>query len=493
MARDGVFNVWDHDIKVKGISVQMEKIVKKGWMRHLDFIVADMAAISLSLLCAFLAASRYSWENSTIVRQLAVLIPLFHLVACILADSYNGILRRSIGGEFVAVCKIEFLIFFMVIFFAYFLAWMTTISQKVLVVYFIFCVPATFLFRLIHKSFLCRRYSNVKYVRQIVVVTTKKAARQMIRHIMESTIKNYQFSGLAIMDETMTGQTIDGVPVSADKDTVIDYMRQNIVDEAFISISDDSARTLKLARDLLEMGVTVHIYMEEAYECLPNRCISNVFGYNVLTSTISPISFSGALLKRMTDIAGGLVGCLLALLIGLVIGPVIYACSPGPILFTQTRVGKHGRPFKIYKFRSMYMDAEERKKELMEKNKLQHDFMFKMDDDPRIIRGIGTLIRRTSLDEFPQFWNVLKGDMSMVGTRPPTMDEYEKYSPHHKRRLSMLPGITGLWQVSGRSSILDFEEVVRLDTEYIENWNLELDIKIILKTIVKIWKDDEAV
>lgn len=141
----------------------------------------------------------------------------------------------------------------------------------------------------------------------------------------------------------------------------------------------------------------------------------------------------------------------------------------------------------------MYLDAEERKKELMEKNKLRHDLMFKMDNDPRIIKGIGTFIRRTSLDEFPQFWNVLKGDMSMVGTRPPTMEEYERYSPHHKRRLSMLPGITGLWQISGRSSILDFEEVVRLDTEYIENWNLELDIRIILKTILKIWKDDEAV
>lgn len=471
----------------------MEKVVKKGWIRHLDFIVADLAAIVLSLLCAFLTARKYSWETNTIARQLAVLIPLFHLVTCILTDSYNGILRRSRAREFVAVLKTEFLIFFLLIFFAYFLALMTTISQKVLVVYFLCCIPTTFVFRLIHKFFLCRRYSNVKYVRQIVVVTTKKAAQQMIRHIKKATIKNYQFSGLVIVDESMIGQEIDGTPVSADRDTVINYMRQNIVDEAFISIADDSAGTLKLARDLLEMGVTVHIYTEEAYECLPNRCISNVFGYNVLTSAISPISFRGMLLKRMMDIAGGFVGCLLALLIGLVIGPIIFFCSPGPILFTQIRVGKHGRPFKIYKFRSMYMNAEEQKKELMEKNKLQHNLMFKMDDDPRIIRGIGTFIRRTSLDEFPQFWNVLRGDMSMVGTRPPTMDEYKKYSPHHKRRLSMLPGITGLWQVSGRSNILDFEEVVRLDTEYIENWNLEMDIKIILKTIIKIWKKGEAV
>ena len=118
--------------------------------------------------------------------------------------------------------------------------------------------------------------------------------------------------------------------------------------------------------------------------------------------------------------------------------------------------------------------------------------MFKIEDDPRIIKGIGHFIRKTSLDEFPQFWNVLKGDMSLVGTRPPTIDEYQKYSPHHKRRLNMRPGITGLWQISGRSSITDFEDVVRLDTEYIENWSLDLDIKIILKTISKLLHNNDA-
>ena len=138
------------------------------------------------------------------------------------------------------------------------------------------------------------------------------------------------------------------------------------------------------------------------------------------------------------------------------------------------------------------MDAEERKKELMEKNKIQGGLMFKIEDDPRIIKSIGHFIRRTSLDEFPQFWNVLKGDMSMVGTRPPTIDEYRRYSPHHKKRLSMLPGITGLWQISGRSKITDFEEVVRLDAKYIENWSLELDIKILLKTFSKILNNKDA-
>lgn len=148
----------------------------------------------------------------------------------------------------------------------------------------------------------------------------------------------------------------------------------------------------------------------------------------------------------------------------------------------------------MYKFRSMYPDAEERKQELMEENRIKDGMMFKLDWDPRIIgskqlpnhknkKGIGNYIRDWSLDEFPQFFNVLKGDMSLVGTRPPTLDEWQKYEMRHRARMSMKPGITGLWQVSGRSNITDFEEVVKLDTEYINNWSMGRDLRILLKTV----------
>ena len=138
----------------------------------------------------------------------------------------------------------------------------------------------------------------------------------------------------------------------------------------------------------------------------------------------------------------------------------------------------------------MYPDAEQRKKDLMKDNQM-NGYMFKMDADPRVIgsgpdgtrHGIGWFIRKTSIDEFPQFWNVLKGEMSLVGTRPPTVDEWEKYQYHHRGRLAVKPGLTGLWQVSGRSSITDFEEVVRLDVEYIQKWDMGLDLKILLRTI----------
>ena len=192
------------------------------------------------------------------------------------------------------------------------------------------------------------------------------------------------------------------------------------------------------------------------------------------------------------------------LIIMIFVGPAIYIASPGPIFFSQERVGRNGRKFKMYKFRSMYMDAEERKKELMAQNKVGDGMMFKMDFDPRIIgnkvlpngkkkTGIGQFIRKTSLDEFPQFFNILVGDMSLVGTRPPTLDEWEKYEPHHRARMSFRPGLTGLWQVSGRSNITDFEEVVKLDTQYIGEWSVKNDLRIIFKTVVSIMQSDGAI
>ena len=186
------------------------------------------------------------------------------------------------------------------------------------------------------------------------------------------------------------------------------------------------------------------------------------------------------IVKRAFDILVALIGLVFTGIFFLIFAPIIRAQSKGPAIFAQDRVGKNGKIFKMYKFRSMVVDAEERKKDLMDKNEMK-GLMFKMDDDPRIT-PIGKFIRKTSIDEFPQFWNILKGDMSLVGTRPPTLDEYEKYKQHHMSRLAMKPGLTGMWQTSGRSEITDFEEIVKLDNEYIRNFSLLLDIKLILRT-----------
>ena len=250
------------------------------------------------------------------------------------------------------------------------------------------------------------------------------------------------------------------------------------------------------------MGITTHTIISTV-DSHHNEYIQKLGNYIVSSNTYRTIPIGQKIVKRAIDIVGGIVGCIATGILILIIGPMIYIKSPGPIIFSQKRIGKNGKLFTMYKFRSMYMDAEERKKELMKQNKISDGMMFKMEDDPRIIgsekkdkngnpKGIGNFIRKTSLDEFPQFFNVLKGDMSLVGTRPPTIDEWNKYSPHHRKRMAIRPGITGLWQVSGRSNITDFEEVVKLDSEYIDNWTITEDLHIIVKTFTSVLAHEGA-
>ncbi|PSN16670.1 sugar transferase [filamentous cyanobacterium CCT1] len=185
------------------------------------------------------------------------------------------------------------------------------------------------------------------------------------------------------------------------------------------------------------------------------------------------------LIKRSIDILGALAGLVILSLIVVPVALAIKLDSPGPIFYAQKRYGLQGRPFTIWKFRSMVQNADLLKQTVS--NQAQ-GLIFKNENDPRITR-VGRLLRKTSLDEFPQFWNVLKGDMSLVGTRPPTEDEVSRYSPHHWRRLEVKPGMTGQWQISGRSAIKDFEEIVHLDLQYQDVWSPLYDLQVIVKTI----------
>ncbi|EHC08481.1 anti-sigma-factor antagonist and sugar transfersase [Fischerella thermalis JSC-11] len=186
-------------------------------------------------------------------------------------------------------------------------------------------------------------------------------------------------------------------------------------------------------------------------------------------------------MKRLIDIVGALVGLVIVAILFIPIAVAITIDDPGPIFFSQVRCGWMGKRFRIWKFRSMYVDAEARKAELAKHNQVQGAF-FKIDNDPRITK-IGRFLRRTSLDELPQFWNVLKGEMSLVGTRPPTPDEVERYEVPEWQRLDVKPGMTGEWQVNGRSTVRKFEDVIRLDLQYQKNWSLLYDLKLILKTV----------
>ena len=213
-----------------------------------------------------------------------------------------------------------------------------------------------------------------------------------------------------------------------------------------------------------------------AYSNMPRP--SRVSLYQPPFPTLPHISTRSAF-KRSLDIMGACVGIAILTILFVPIAIAIRLDSSGPILYSQERFGLQGKPFRIWKFRSMVSNADELKSKI--KNEA-NGLIFKNTDDPRIT-AVGRFLRKTSLDEFPQFWNVLKGDMSLVGTRPPTGDEVQHYSEHHWKRLDVRPGLTGQWQVSGRSAIKDFEEIVKLDLHYQKHWTPIYDIKLIVKTI----------
>lgn len=218
----------------------------------------------------------------------------------------------------------------------------------------------------------------------------------------------------------------------------------------------------------------------------PNLTSSNLTssGIDVLSLAVTtpievPHASASCFFKRFIDLVGSLIGLVLLTVLFVPIAIAIKLDSPGPILYSQKRYGLLGKPFKVYKFRSMVQNADDLKAQIKNEAK---GLIFKNQNDPRITR-VGRFLRKTSLDEFPQFWNVLKGEMSLVGTRPPTADEVMQYQEHHWQRLMVKPGITGEWQVNGRSLVKDFEDIVHLDLRYQAQWHPLYDLVLILKTV----------
>ena len=276
---------------------------------------------------------------------------------------------------------------------------------------------------------------------------------------------------------------VNYIPIDAlDKLDMI--LKEKAVDEVIFAVSKDYINDIEEhALTCEEMGVTVSMALDFYDFKIASAYFRSIGTIPMLTFHTVSFNKPQLYIKRVIDIIGALVGLTITVVLSVFIIPAIKLDSSGPVLFKQNRVGINGRLFKLYKFRSMVADAENKKAQLLSQNQVNGDLMFKVKDDPRITR-VGKFLRATSLDEFPQFINVLNGDMSLVGTRPPTIDEVSKYENHHRRRISIKPGITGMWQVNGRSQITDFDKVVALDTQYIDNWSVWLDIKIMFKTFI---------
>ena len=462
----------------------------KQRIQNIILFITDFAGLLLSYyMSGFIWLYYYKgfglgFSVGQVDSKLTVVIATF-LIAYLIHTENEDYTKRTLMQETVSVFKTNIILAAIIAIYQLLDKSSVDFPRGLYVLTIIINVILMLIVREVIKLYLTKKYRNKK--RLLVITTSDRADRIVDKY---SSIDNWanRLYGIAVIDKDMKGDNINGVPVVANVHDMMTYMKNEIVDEVYISIRQDKAEELSaVVMQLEDMGIIVHIKLEtlDAYKDYDMK-LEKMGKTPVVTFANRFYDYRKLAIKRIIDIIGSIVGLVIMFITMIFIAPAIKIESPGPVFFKQKRVGRNGRYFYIYKFRSMYMDAEERKKELMAKNEMS-GLMFKMKDDPRITK-VGRFIRKTSIDELPQFINVFKGDMSIVGTRPPTVNEFKQYEGHHKRRLSMKPGITGMWQAYGRKTITDFEDIVSMDLDYIDNWSIMLDVKIILRTFIAVFQ-----
>ena len=466
---------------------------KQMQLQNFFIFLMDCICIVLSYILASYLRFGNLWGGYTkgiVLLRMGILLMSITLVYFIFNPNRN-FFSRTKKQELIAVFR-NILIMGAAISMAAFL--MQDAQKYSRLVYGYFCgidFVVMYVSHLLYKKYMNDIYSKGIGGRKVLILTSADRAEGICQNIQVNNSWNIKIVGIVLADE-QEKKEIAGIPVVCEYSNMMEYIRRNMVDEVFVHLSSQTNLPInKIIKELEVMGVTVDLNINVFEMEIPvQREIERIGNYYTVSFSPKIHSFKQIFFKRVMDIVGAIVGLLITGIVTVFLAPALLIESPGPLFFSQVRVGKNGRRFKIYKFRSMYMDAEERKKELMSQNEME-GLMFKMENDPRVTK-VGKFIRKTSIDELPQFWNILKGDMSLVGTRPPTEDEFLQYEGYHRRRLNMTPGLTGLWQVSGRSDTKNFEEIVAMDVEYIDNWSLKEDIKILFKTVGVVLKGKGA-
>jgi exopolysaccharide biosynthesis polyprenyl glycosylphosphotransferase len=385
--------------------------------------------------------------------------------------------RRETIDVLVAV-----LLLAVVVFTALYLFKLPDVSRLFLLLLFIGQAAVTLLSRVAIRAIFVRLRARGYNARYMLVIGANPAgqafADAVARHV-ELGLRPIGF--LAAPHDRGDGGDVLGLPILGSIDDVETILHGTVVDEVAVCLSaEDWALVEPIARLCEDEGKVVRIPLSEPSLVVPRGRTEDFHGITVLSLVYGPDRILGIALKRLIDIAVAAIALILLSPALLVLALLVRLRDGSPVLFRQARVGLHGRPFSVAKFRTMVPDAEERLLELEDQNEIRGQ-AFKLTDDPRLTVS-GRWLRRTSLDELPQLWNVLRGEMSIVGPRPPLPREVEDYDVWHRRRLSMKPGITGLWQVAARREP-DFDRWVRLDLDYIDHWSLWLDLKIVLRTI----------
>lgn len=357
-----------------------------GWLKHIDFIILDMICLQIAFMMAyFIKNGNTHLYNDFLYRNMAIILEVADLMVLLIFGTLKGVLKRGHYQEFVKtlkhaliVCLLAVLYLFTVqkgIFFSRFILFLT------IGIYFIL----TYIVRELWKSYIKKGVNSGKR-RKLLIVTSSTIADKVIDNVEKNNYSRFDIVGVALLDKDLIGNQINNVSVVANNETVGMYACKEWVDEVLIVLPKEIAYPNTLIEQLTLAGITVHMNLAKVVNSPGKKqFVEKIGDYTVLTTSINYASFNELFLKRVFDIFCGILGCILTLVICIFIGPAIYITSPGPIFFSQERVGKNGKKFKMYKFRSMYLDAEERKAELMKDNKLGDGKMFKLDFDPRVI------------------------------------------------------------------------------------------------------------
>ena len=441
-----------------------------------------MIAIAITVL---FFSDRIVAEQRQSVFALFVVFLIVFILSNRVANVYNvtlfyyldRILRKE-AWSFIVASLVSALV--------YFCCLNQSISQVFVIAFLSISFVLMVLEILVFRNLIDRIVSR-KYVPRCIYVGSKDSYNKF-RYFMKKTTMLVNEIGYVSYDDYDEG--LEYIGSISQLESII---RRYNIDQVYImqKRERDIADIQQYVDLCIKMGVTCRVIVDIYRRRKSYSYNSSIGTYPVITYHTICMNSWEAIAKRVFDIVFSIIAIILTSPIMLITAIAIKIDSPGPAIFKQVRVGMNGRHFKIWKFRSMRINADEMKKELLEQNEVKDGMMFKMKDDPRITR-VGKIIRKLSIDELPQFFNVLSGSMSFVGTRPPTLDEVEKYQTDQWRRISIKPGITGMWQVSGRSNIKDFDEVVRLDVEYIDNWNLWLDIKLLFKTVGVVFLHEDS-
>ena len=464
----------------------MHKLNKQAYTNVIQ-LQLDIAFLFISYFVSYYVASKFTtlYNIKEYLWILVVFIPvwMFSMGSLGMYDTttfcyMDRIIRNSLFATFISSLFLSSMIFFVK---------ETVFSRTLFVIYVICTLNLLLCERFLYRLYIKRSSRHTATALRVIIAGSPHVARQFTTYIHKTNI-NMNVLGYVRVDS----KEVKSPHVLGHIDNLEEIIKENVVDEVVFALPKNYVGEIEHYVLLCEeMGITVRMVLNLYDLKIAKTHLTCIGTLPMLTFHTVSLNRTQLFLKRFIDICGALVGLLITSVITMFIAVAIKLDSPGPVIFSQDRVGLNGRVFKLYKFRSMCTDADNKKNELAKMNEVGGGLMFKIKNDPRITK-VGRFLRKTSLDEFPQFLNILKGDMSLVGTRPPTLDEVSNYEAYHRRRISIKPGLTGLWQVSGRSSITDFDEVVKLDTKYIDEWSILLDIKIIFKTIINVFKKDGA-